>query len=53
MSLRDYFAAQAMQGWMMATFDEPRMGMPANAAKLVARQAYELADLMLEERSKT
>lgn len=45
-SLRDYFAAKAMQGFSAA----PDMnGVPL---KEVARQAYDIADAMLEAREK-
>lgn len=40
MSLRDYFAAQAM------------VGLIQNHAGIVAKQAYEFADAMLAERAK-
>lgn len=46
MQLRDYFAAKAMQGFSAA----PDMnGVPLNE---VARQAYDVADAMLEARDK-
>lgn len=41
MSLRDYFAAKAMQALVARTKDEPRN---------VAFEAYEFANAMLEER---
>ena len=44
MSLRDYFAAKAMQGFMSV----PGAFQP----KLDAQIAYEMADAMLAERSK-
>jgi len=47
MSLRDYFAAKAMQG----IISNP--GGPAPKWDKVARDSYAAADAMLEERSKT
>ena len=46
MTLRDYFAAKAMQGFSAAS---DMNGVPLNE---VARQAYDVADAMLEARSK-
>lgn len=46
MSLRDYFAAKAMQGQIQ--FD----GMEGCDLELIAGMAYELADAMLKEREK-
>ena len=43
MSLRDYFAAKAMQGWLVETSE----GVSVTA---VARFAYEVADAMLKAR---
>ena len=46
MSLRDYFAAKAMQGFSVnSDFTE-------NTHREIADMAYALADAMLEERSK-
>ena len=42
MSLRDYFAAKAMQG-MMVDVEQPR-------CDYIARTAYEMADAMLKAR---
>lgn len=45
MSLRDYFAAKALQGLLADTnYREP--------AEIVAKAAYEAADAMMEERTK-
>ena len=43
MTLRDYFAAKAMQGWLVETSE----GVSVTA---VARFAYEVADAMMKER---
>ena len=43
MSLRDYFAAKAMQGWLVETSE----GVSVTA---VARFAYQVADAMMKER---
>ena len=52
MTLRDYFAAKAMQGWL-ASFD-PSASHPAEVGNthLVAAAAYAMADAMLVERNK-
>lgn len=42
MTLRDYFAAKAMQG-MMVDVEQPR-------CNYIARAAYEMADAMMEAR---
>ena len=44
MTLRDYFAAKAMQGLLVADYRIYKYE--------VVQRAYEMADLMLEERSK-
>jgi hypothetical protein len=52
MSLRDYFAASAMQG-MLSANSAATHGMNAeNVDKIIAREAYLLADAMLAEREK-
>ena len=43
MTLRDYFAANAMQGILSSTTTKPN-------SQLIAEWAYNLADAMLEER---
>lgn len=53
MSLRDYFAARAMQAaysrnWDM--FDDETYEHPDEAVNAIARDAYELADAMLKAR---
>lgn len=62
MSLRDYFAAQALTGWLAsfgpdtrhpatrhpANYDEDNP--TANSAKLLAKRSYALADAMLAAR---
>ena len=53
MTLRDYFASAAMQGWM-ASYDG-KSGHPAGTADgggRVARLSYAIADAMIAERSK-
>ena len=47
MSLRDYFAAAALQGWIARAVDSGRL------AQDLARWAYAHADAMLAEREKT
>lgn len=55
MSLRDYFAAKAMQGWLASYGDEASH--PARygngAADDLARDSYAIADAMLAEREKS
>lgn len=49
MSLRDYFAAKAMQGWL-ATFTDSRHPTENGGAQDFARRAYALADEMIKAR---
>lgn len=51
MTLRDYFAAKAMQGTLVSQseFDECGIGVVSS----IARYAYEMADAMLKEREKS
>ena len=44
MTLRDYFAAKAMQGILTSTKD------PRNNDKVIVGMAYHIADAMLKER---
>ena len=48
MSLRDYFAAKAMQGWALI----PNVPGAKRHEATIAKMAYELADAMIAERSK-
>ncbi len=48
MTLRDYFAAKAMQGMLSANGDEN--GFLEYEEKTVAKNAYKLADAMLKAR---
>lgn len=54
MSLRDYFAAKAMQGILAGPCAAPflRDGVPVKEWGDVPQQAYEIADIMLAEREK-
>lgn len=47
LSLRDYFAAHALTGWLAAQGDA--FCITKESAKSIARSAYLLADAMLEE----
>lgn len=51
--LRDFFAAQAMQGLAKFLLERPESyyARPANE-KEIAEQAYAMADAMMEERAK-
>ena len=52
MSLRDYFAAQAMNGVLeRASYDDRQAG--ESLPQVFARRCYELADAMLAEKEKT
>lgn len=51
MSLRDFFAAGAMQGWLASwpsTADHPDISL--NGASSIARLSYAIADAMIAER---
>jgi hypothetical protein len=48
MTLRDYFAAKAMQASLHVALDHSRLDM---TAKMMADTAYEMADAMLKARS--
>jgi len=54
MTLRDWFAGQAIGSMVRASFERVKMGLPpvANAAQGIAENCYELADAMLTEREK-
>lgn len=45
MTLRDWFAGQALTGWM-------HDGLPRDRDDVVARECYAMADAMLAERSR-
>ena len=51
MTLRDYFAAKAMQAWL-STFTESRHPAENGGASDVAKASYAIADAMLAERAK-
>lgn len=51
LTMRDYFAAQAMQGWLATYPDEQRFD-EVNG-DLVASNAYRIADAMLKAREAT
>lgn len=48
MTLRDYFAAKAMQGFIIAWGDSENIYLPSD----LAEQSYFLADSMLKQRNK-
>lgn len=53
MSLRDYFAAQALPGLLVRAWGDPATGvLPSNIHAHWAAAAYATADAMLKERSK-
>jgi hypothetical protein len=60
MSLRDYFAAQAMNAWIrkgaiaeiVAAYNLPPSDGTAEAMGVLAAGCYEVADAMLKERAK-
>lgn len=49
MSLRDWFAGQALAGWL-ATFNDDQV---PTSVKSVAKYMYEIADAMLAEQKKS
>ena len=49
MTLRDYFAAKAMNGYLSASIDLIGHGMPIDA-KNIANECYLIADAMLKQR---
>lgn len=51
MSLRDYFAAKAMQGWLASFGPEDRHPSNAGTLDMFASQAYAVADAMLAARN--
>lgn len=52
MTLRDYFAAKALQGLLPARDSLGRTAYTELTSKQVSESAYEIADAMLEEREK-
>lgn len=50
MSLRDYFAAKALQGWLASYPDDNKHPVIAGNADEVALNAYQMADAMLRAR---
>ena len=50
MSLRDYFAAKALQGWLASYPDDNKHPVIAGNADEVALNAYQMADAMLRTR---
>lgn len=50
MSLRDYFAAKAMHGWLSSYGPDDRHPVTAGDADSVAQRAYAMADAMLAAR---
>lgn len=50
MTLRDYFAAKAMQGWLASFPADACHPSVSGVCDKVAKQSYELADAMLKTR---
>ena len=50
MTLRDYMAAKALQGWLASYPDDNRHPVIAGNADEVALNAYQMADAMLRAR---
>lgn len=50
MTLRDYFAAKAMQGWLASYGDEQRHPVHGQREDEVAEISYKMADAMLKAR---
>ncbi|MCG7328025.1 hypothetical protein [Achromobacter sp. ACRQX] len=53
LSVRDYFAAKAMQGWLSSYDPGDKHPVPAGDADYVAQRSYAMADAMLAARAKT
>lgn len=56
MSLRDYFAAKAIAGWLASFGDDvthPADSADSHCAETIARMSYRMADAMLKARSET
>lgn len=51
-SVRDYFAAKAMQGWFASYPPDANPAYAVRGVKKVAELAYDIADAMLEVRNK-
>ncbi|MBC2613151.1 MULTISPECIES: hypothetical protein [Citrobacter] len=49
-SIRDYFAAKALQGWLASYPDDNKHPVIAGNADEVALNAYQMADAMLRAR---
>ncbi len=52
MTLRDYFAAKALQGMLAKSYDDESSRKVWEDSDTAARWAYEFADAMLAERAK-
>ena len=52
MSLRDYFAVKAMQGWLASYGSDQRHPVDVKTENILAIQSYKIADAMLEAREK-
>lgn len=52
MSIRDYFAAKAMQADISNYTDSPKFGKDFWTTENIAERAYNMADAMIKERSK-
>ncbi len=50
MSLRDWFAGQALAGWLASYGDRPHPAMDDDGGIPVAANAYRMADAMLKAR---
>ncbi|OMG85419.1 hypothetical protein [Achromobacter xylosoxidans] len=50
MTLRDYFAAKAMQGWLSSYGPDDKHPATAGDADFVAQRSYAMADAMLAAR---
>jgi hypothetical protein len=53
MALRDYFAAQALAGWLASFASEQPHPASRGKQDMVAQEAYQMADAMLKARSVT
>ena len=52
MTLRDYFASDAMKGWLASCGDKLQHPVEKDGVKYVAKMSYAMADAMLLARGK-
>ena len=53
MTIRDYFAAKAMQGWLASFPEDVEASVLEKSCHVTARLAYTIADAMMEARGES